>query len=356
MGAVMTSHERFQRMFEHRDADRVPIIDSPWGATIERWQSEGMPRDVSFVDFFGLDHVVGISADTSPRFEAKTLEETEEHRVYTTRWGATQKSWKHAASTPEFLDFTIVDPDSWRLAKERIQPTRDRVNWTVLERDYRSWRERGYWIQAGLWFGFDVLHSWVVGTERMLFAMVEKPEWVREMIGHLLDVNLQLLDMVWDAGYEFDAVRWPDDMGYKFNQFFSVDMYREIVFPFQKKAIEWAHAKGIKAHLHSCGDINPFVPLLVDAGLDALNPLEVKAGMDPLHLKREFGDRLLLHGGFNALLWDRPEEIRAEMERALPVLKEGGGYIFSSDHSVPSSVSLEDFRGIVNLAKELGSY
>jgi uroporphyrinogen decarboxylase len=98
------------------------------------------------------------------------------------------------------------------------------------------------------------------------------------------------------------------------------------------------------------------VPDLVAAGLDALNPLEVKAGMDPIALKREYGDRLVLHGGVNAMLWDHPDLIRAEMERLVPVLKENGGYIFSSDHSVPSSVSLEDFRGIVELAKRLGSY
>ena len=54
----MTSHERFKRMFEHKDADRVPIIDDPWEVTIERWHREGMPKDVSFVDYFGLDHVV----------------------------------------------------------------------------------------------------------------------------------------------------------------------------------------------------------------------------------------------------------------------------------------------------------
>jgi uroporphyrinogen decarboxylase len=60
---------------------------------------------------------------------------------------------------------------------------------------------------------------------------------------------------------------------------------------------------------------------------------------------------LVLHGGINAVLWDRPAEIRAEMERVLPTLKENGGYIFSS-----SSVSLEDFRGIIALAKQLGSY
>ncbi len=356
MGSALTSRERFQRMFEHREADRVPIIDIPWGATIERWRAEGMPENVSFVDYFGLDHVAHIGADNSPRFEARTIEETEEYRVYTTAWGATQKSWKHAASTPEFLDFTITDPDSWRAVKQRIQPTRDRIDWAGLERNYPIWRKRGDWIQAGFWFGFDVLHSWAVGTERMLVAMAENPDWVRDMVGHLLDTHIQLFEMIWEAGYTFDSIIWPDDMGYKYHQFFSVEMYKDILFPFQKRAIDWAHAKGIRAHLHSCGNINPFVPLLVEAGLDALNPLEVKAGMDPVHLKKTFGDRLVLHGGINAVLWDQPEAIRAEMERLVPILKENGGYIFSSDHSVPSSVSLEEFRSIIELAKRLGAY
>ena len=56
------------------------------------------------------------------------------------------------------------------------------------------------------------------------------------------------------------------------------------------------------------------------------------------------------------MAWDQPDVIHAEMERIIPTMKENGGYIFSSDHSVPSSVSLEDFRGIVELAKKLGSY
>jgi len=70
----MTSRERFARMFEHREADRVPIIDSPWGPTLSRWHREGMPEDVSFVDYFDLDHVVGIGVDNSPRYEHKVLE------------------------------------------------------------------------------------------------------------------------------------------------------------------------------------------------------------------------------------------------------------------------------------------
>jgi uroporphyrinogen decarboxylase len=95
---------------------------------------------------------------------------------------------------------------------------------------------------------------------------------------------------------------------------------------------------------------------LIGIGLDALNPLEVKAGMDPVHLKKTYGRELVLHGGINAVLWDHPDRIAAEMERVVPIMKQSGGYIFSSDHSVPSSVSLDDFRSIVTLAKKLGSY
>ena len=177
-----------------------------------------------------------------------------------------------------------------------------------------------------------------------------------DMFSHLLEVNIALLDMVWDAGYQFDSVFWPDDMGYKHHQFFSVEMYRELLKPFHKRAIDWARAKGVKTRLHSCGDVNPFVPELIGIGLDALNPLEVKAGMDPIALKLKYGKELVLHGGINAVLWDQPELIQAEMERVIPVMKQGGGYIFSSDHSVPSSVSLEDFRRIIALARKLGSY
>jgi len=98
------------------------------------------------------------------------------------------------------------------------------------------------------------------------------------------------------------------------------------------------------------------VPELIEIGLDALNPLEVKAGMDPAHLKATYGDKLVLHGGINAMLWDDIDKIEAVIRELLPILKEGGGYIFQEDHSIPDSVSLDNYRRIVEVAKELGSY
>ena len=126
--------------------------------------------------------------------------------------------------------------------------------------------------------------------------------------------------------------------------------------PFHKKACDWAHGKGIYAHLHSCGNINALIPDIIDAGVDALNPLEVKAGMDAIALKRQYGDALVLHGGINAVLWSDQHQIVDEINRLVPILKENGGYIFSSDHSIPNDVSLENFQEIVSAVKKAGQY
>ena len=73
----MTSRERFLRMFEHKEADRIPIIDEPWNGTIRRWKQEGMPADADWRDFFGVDKVETIRADISPRYPEVILEEDE---------------------------------------------------------------------------------------------------------------------------------------------------------------------------------------------------------------------------------------------------------------------------------------
>lgn len=352
----MTTHERFTRMYAHKEADRVPIIDTPWAGTIHRWQREGMPQSADWRDYFDVDKTEYIAADVSPRFESRILEETDRYKIYTTEYGVTLKQFKEIDSTPEFIDFTIVNPGAWEAAKKRMTVDRSRVDWARLEREYGQWRAEGRWIQGFFWFGFDITHSWAVGTETLLIAMAENPEWAMDMFGHYLDMSIAHFDMVWDAGYRFDNIVWCDDLGYKNTTFFSTRMYRELLKPFHKRAADWAHAHGIPAHLHSCGYILPHLPDLIDAGIDGLNPIERKAGMDVLALKRDHGGKLLLQGGINAVLWDNKEKIIAEIEELVPKLKENGGYIFASDHSIPNSVSLENFKTIVRKVKEVGRY
>lgn len=352
----MTSEERIRRMYEHKEADRVPVMDSPWAGTLRRWRAEGMPAGADWRDYLGIDKTARIGVDITPQYEQRVIEETDRYIIKTSSWGVTMKHFKEEDSTPEFLDYTVVDVDSWAEAKARMTLSDNRIPWQMLRDNYARWKAEGQWITADFWFGFDVTHSWMMGTETTLIAMMEEPELIEDIIGTYLDRCMKLFERIWDAGYKFDEIYWPDDMGYRGTTFFSPAMYREIVKPFHKKAVDWAHERGIYARLHSCGNIMTLVDDILDTGVDGLNPLEVKAGMDALKLKREHGDRLLLHGGINAVFWDDTEAILEEIQQKVPVLKEGGGYIFASDHSIPNSVPLGNMKRIIAEVKKQGSY
>lgn len=352
----MNSWERFKRMYDHREADRIPIIDDPWAGTLRRWKREGMPKDVDWCDYFDIDKIGVINIDISPRYPEVTLEETDRYAIRTSPWGVTMKHFKEEDSTPEFLDYKVTTPEAWEEAKKRMTLSDDRIPWDYLKENYDKWRAEGRWIRGVFWFGFDVTHSWMMGTENVLVAMIEEPEFIEDIFDTYLNHTIALYDRLWDAGYHFDEMFWYDDMGYKGTTFFSPNMYRELLQPYHTRAVKWAHDHGVYAQLHSCGDIMTLLPDIVATGVDALNPLEVKAGMDVFEIKRKYGDRLTLHGGINAVKWSDADAILAEIDEKVPVLKQNGGFIFSSDHSIPNAVSLDNMKRIVAEVKRVGRY
>ena len=185
-----------------------------------------MPIGVDFVDYFDLDKVARIEVDSSPQYPERVIEETDQYKIYMTKWGAVLKDFKQADSTPEFLDYTVTTPEKWQQAKRRMTPADDRIPWDYLRANYGRWRHEGYWIDAKLFFGFDSAHAMTVGFETFLTAMIQQPQWCVDMFNHYLDVSIALQDRVWDAGYPFDSVTWTDDLAYKNGLFFSLDMYR----------------------------------------------------------------------------------------------------------------------------------
>jgi len=269
----MTTRERVTRIFNHQEADRIPIADEPWESTIARWKREGMPQDADWRDYFDVDKFERFQVDVSPQFKRETVEETDKYIVSTTEFGVTLKYLKGEETTPEFVDFTITDSAKWEEAKKRINHDTSRIDWDFIKKNLPTWNAKGHWTEALFWFGFDVTHSWIVGMETFLIGILEEPDWAMDMFHTILDVNIELYTQIWDAGYRFDGIFMYDDMGYKNSQFFSVDTYREILKPAHKKAFDWAAERGIPSRLHSCGMIEPFIPELIEIGLKALNPL-----------------------------------------------------------------------------------
>jgi uroporphyrinogen decarboxylase len=352
----MTTHERMTHTYGHLEPDRVPITDWFWESTLVRWQSEGLPPDVEVERYLQLDDIAQIGMDTSPRFESKVLEETDTYRITRDGWGMTKKNLKPISATFEHLDHMVKDRDSWQIAKARMTPTPDRINWTLLQTNYQRWRSNGAWVTVSPWFGYDIVSARMCSTEMILYAMAEDPDWVKEMCDHGCDLALSLLDMILEEGYQIDEIMWCDDMAYRNGLLFSKDMWRNIVRPYQQRTIDWAHAHGIKAHLHCCGRVAELVPDLMAMGLDALNPLEVKAGMDPMQTKKQYGDDIVLRGGFDIQNWSDVQKAEEDIKRILPAMMRSGGYIFASDHSVADNVSLADYKHIVSLAKQVGTY
>ncbi len=356
MPASLTSRERFARVFRHEEPDRVPMHDSFWAATLERWHTEGLPAGVSPAAFFDFDRLGHLACDNSPRYPTTVVEDTAEYQIVTTQWGVTQRVWKHRASVPEFVDFTVVDRESWARCKERMTPSADRIDWAALERSYPAWEASGAWIVGRGWFGFDVLHSWFVGTERVLMAMATDPDWVKDMIDTMLELNLAMLAMAWDRGYRFHCLRWPDDLAFVKGPFFSTEMYRQVVKPAHRRACEFAHDRGAYTLLHTDGNVWPLLDDLLDAGVDATQPLEQKAGMDVGRLKQQYGDRLVLEGGIDVRTMTDGPAIEETVRGVFDVAKPGGGYIYHSDHSIPSDVSFADYCRVMALVRHYGRY
>ncbi len=352
----MTGRERVLLALNHKEPDRIPMHDSPWSATIKRWRKEGLPEDVDLSEYFGWDFAF-FGADCTPRFPVKTIEKNEKFIIQTTPQGGVRKNFREYTTTPEIIDWPIKTKDDWKEIKKRLNPDFTRVDWVSALYAYQRVREEGKFICYSGGFGYDILQSYMK-TEQLLITMIEDPELVKEMIMTFAELNLIMMDFMMKNGFTFDGAFFYNDMGYRNGPLFSPDTYLKTHYQADKMAYGYCHSKGLKVFLHCCGNVKEFIPMLIDAGLDCLQPLEVKAGMDLVELKEKYGDKLCFMGGIDTRLMNNPDKtlIENEIKTKFEVAKKNGGYIYHSDHSIPNTVSFEDYRFVMELVKKYGVY
>ncbi len=352
----MTSSERVLLALQHKEADRVAITDGPWETTIQRWHREGLPEGVGPAEYFDYEFA-GVSPDLSLRLPSKVVEETDE---YVTAWdanGALRRNWKHATSTPECIDFTITSRELWEEHRECTKFVPERIDIEGGLKAQAAARASGkFWHYAGA-MGYDKTQG-IVGSQRLLIAIVEDPEWAADLFMTSARMIVESAEEMMGAGFEFDGAFLYDDMGYRNALLFSPRCYREVCFPAHKHACNFFNSKGLPIILHSCGCVREIVAELIETGFTCLQPLEVKAGMDLIELKRSFGDRLAFMGGIDvrAMAHPDPAVIEKEISHKIPFAKQGGGYIYHSDHSVPDNVSFEQYKHVIELVHQHGRY
>ncbi len=352
----MNARERVNFLLQHKEPDRVAIHDNPWFTTIRRWHEEGLPKDVTLAEYFQYE-LTGNSADTTFRFPRETIEETDDYIVERDEMGTLFRNWKNATSTPEMIGFTITGKKAWEENKPRLAMARDRIDWDEDLAENRKNYESGKWCFFGNAVGYDRTQG-IVGSENLLMAMADDPDWVKDMFAVLIDLTIDCAEEMIGGGFQFDGAWMFDDMGYRNASLFSPRMYRDLLFPYHKRICDFFHARKMPVILHSCGCVKELIPDLIEAGFDCLQPLEVKAGMDLIELKREYGDRLAFMGGIDVrnMAAPDPSAIEEEIREKIPFAMKGGGYIYHSDHSIPDDVSFEQYKRVIDLVVEYGKY
>jgi len=202
------------------------------------------------------------------------------------------------------------------------------------------------------------------GLEKYLTLLIRKPKLIQYFNEKLVEVHLEnLKNYLAAVGDYIDIIRMGDDLGTQNGPYISPKHYRKYIKPYQKAVYDEVHRINprVKVFLHSCGSIRPFIPDLIEIGVDILNPVQTTArDMDPVELKREFGKDIVFWGGGvetqGVLMFGTPEEVRAQVKERIEIFAPGGGYVFNQIHNILPGVPPENIVAAYDEALKAGTY
>ncbi len=357
---MMTPRRRFLTALARRQPDRVPvwelIINPP---TLTAWGAS------SFAEFADAEDLDGITVFEDTPVRPLSREEADELSArrqlpeplapethvmdhWGCIWGKTDFGIPYPVTGPiqdadALRHWTPPDPDedsllhSLRAAVERFRGRRAVV---FLTHD-----------------GFEFVHYLLGGLDRLMLAYLDSPRLVHQLAEIVIDYKIRLMQKAAAAGA--DAVVSGDDYAGRTGPLMSPSHFREFVFPYLRRSVAAAHALGVPYIKHTDGNVWPLLEMMLEAGIDALDPIEPIAGMDIGEVKQHYGDRIALVGNVDCtelLPHGTPEQVREAVKETLAKAAPGGGYILASSNSIHPAVRPENYRAMVDAAREWGRY
>jgi uroporphyrinogen decarboxylase len=373
----MTSRERVLAALNHTEPDRVPLDLGGLATTIEsvpyeelktylglKGETKTFLRDhveppQELLDRFGIDTRY---VRLKPPKNFKT--HIEPDNSYLDEWGTRWKKppsslyWdpvEHPLKDADVEDlegYPWPDPDD----PGRVEGLRDEAKRLRAETDYAIIADMPV---LGLFES-----GWVTlrGAEQYFMDMAINKPFIRALMEILTDLQIRFYKNYMDAvGDCIDIVVVADDLGSENGLLVSLDHYRELVKPYQRRL--WQSIKeNTDAHLflHCCGSIHPLISDLIELGVDILNPVQVSAkNMDTQRLKSEFGDRITFWGGIDTqhvLPFGSPEDVKNEVKKRIADLAPGGGYVLTAVHNIQAAVKPENICAMYDAARSYGRY
>ena len=359
----MNHLQRFLALMEYEPVDRVPNWEvGVWPQTRLRWESEGLNSQQLHWDWVAGEGTLGMDPRETiffdgwpiPRFQTQVLEEDDRTQIIRDDRGRVRRTLKAgsmegvATCMDQYLRHPVENMADWQAMKKRYDPAspqRYEPNWRITR--LHGWRRRTHPLIFASQVhtkGFYWLARELMGTEGVSYAWYDQPALMDDMMEFWGDFLIEALRPVSEAT-SVEYACFAEDMAMKTGPLIGPDLYRRFIFPHLKRVVGFYKSHGVRyICVDTDGNPEALIPLMLDAGVDALWPLERAADQDPLRLRRTYGKSLRLWGGVDKReLSKGPKAIDAHLRAMAPLIEEGG-FIPGVDHTVPPDVSWPNFQ------------
>jgi hypothetical protein len=371
MKSATAKIKRLQTVLSHREPDQVPAGEFFWTGFMNRCRVK-WGKDFDPYRHFDLDYIV-ITPNMDPRIQAfQIVSQSGEDIVVKTGFGATirrsgDKPLPHyetfSVPCPEAMaDYDFDDPVDLRRFHAAGD---DQINCVgdALHRNLPAWTKRldAYEGDFALFGSVCEPYEYLwrcIGTENALLWLAEEPELMEAFINRIGSFLYRFAEaqIIQAKGRLCGMYIWGD-VAYRGGMLFSPATWRRLFKPHVKNLIDLFHKHQLMVIYHGCGDTRVILQDFVDMGLDAYNPLEAKAGLDVVSLKKQYGNRLAFCGNIDMRVLEKgdPSAIESEVSYKLQAAR-GGGWIFQSDHSISSDVTPESYELAIKTLRRFGNY
>lgn len=374
----MESKERILCLLNHKEADRIGILDAYWVETIDRWRQEGLSKTADVSDYFNHD-ISFVWFEARLGLKEELISEDEENRFIRNIDGVVFRIPKKGVlyikddvDLPGFpMEYTIKSKSDWLKYKRYFFPSEWRIaykpeitlpyhgtkeTFDELNKYYLDIRSKNRFVFFAPREPFEATRN-MMGSENFFMQIALDKSWIRELFEEQADMIIGMYEIFKSRGFEFDGFWVWGDICFNKGMIISPLDYKNLLMPVHKRLFSYFKDRNMHVIYHTDGYIKEVLPLLVEAGITGIQPLEVKANNSIFDIKKEYGDSLTIFGNIDARKMSKSkEEIEEEIKGKVLFAKKGGGYIYHSDHSVPVNVSLENYKFVMACIEKYGYY
>jgi uroporphyrinogen decarboxylase len=340
--AEMTSEERVLCVLERGQPDRVPHFEWLVDRRVREALCPGLMDHNEFAVQVGQDAVIA-----DPLFRKE--------RVGTNRW---LSEWGYTSQdTAEEHGIEVESPIKTLADFEHYTPPDPHEPWRFAAVEATVQKYKGN--KAVIVHLNDVfsLPRYLMGMQDLLMAIVMQPELVRALVEMSVNLNLELAKEVAARGVRI--VYTGDDFAYNKGPLMSPRHFREFFYPGLCRVMRGYKELGLYTIKHTDGNLWPILDMIIDSGIDCLDPIDPQAGMDLGEVKARYGQQVALKGNVDCaqlMTFGTPEEVVEATKEALRKGMPGGGFILSSSNSIHSSVKPENYAAMLQTLHECGKY